>query len=504
MSHWCERRVGLPASAWREVVATLGEGVVLLDGRARVLSCNRAAEAMLGTARDGLLGRRLGDVPRTVIREDGGRCGPDQLPSAVVLNTGAAVEGCTLGVELDAGGVRWLEVCARPLGEAAEPAAVVVVFSDITARHVREQQLRRRADADELTGLPNRRAFVETLGRHLASRRREDSRGTLLLVDLDRFKELNDSLGHAVGDRLLVRAAEALGERLRSGDVLGRLAGDEFAVLLPRTEGEQAARVAAELADRLRREVAPVAHGGTRPLTASIGIVELNGAAGASPERALQQADDAMYAAKRAGRDRTAVVHSDANADGRQTPAGAELAKRTRQLALANALGTRLADMSDPQAIAEATVDELHRAFGYHLCAVIRIRPDDYVEALAVRGSSFNALRLRDWCQPRGRGLIGRCLRQQTPVLINDVETADDYQWTPETRDVRAELVVPLFVGGDLWGAINLEELVIGAFDHDDVQLLTTVATQVGAALRAALLTQRLAALRDPASAPRR
>lgn len=498
MSDSSETRGGLPDSAWREVVATLGEGVVVLDAQARVLSRNTAAKAILGATGDELLGRRLADSPGSVVCEDGSPCAADQLPSARVLRSGVAVDARSLGVQLRGGETRWLSVCASPLGEAAAPAAVVVVFSDITARHEREQQLRRQAHADELTGLPNRRAFVDTLGRHLASRRSEDARGTLLVLDLDRFKELNDTLGHSVGDRLLARAAEALGERLRSGDVLGRLAGDEFAVLLPRTTAGQATQVAAEVAGRLREEVVPVAHGGTRPLTASIGVIELCGAAGASAERALQEADDAMYAAKRAGRDRAQLAQPDASGDGRPYPTGAQLAKRTRQLALANALGTRLADMSEPLAIAEATVDELHRAFGYHLCAVIRIRPDDHVEALAVRGSSFHALRLRDWTQPNGQGLIGRCLRQQTPVLVNDVHACNDYQCTPETSDVRAELVVPLFVERGLWGAINLEEHVTDAFDHHDVQLLTTLATQVGAALRAAQLTQRLATLQQP------
>jgi HD-GYP domain-containing protein (c-di-GMP phosphodiesterase class II) len=89
-------------------------------------------------------------------------------------------------------------------------------------------------------------------------------------------------------------------------------------------------------------------------------------------------------------------------------------------------------------------------------------------------------------------GAIGRCLREQAPVIVADTAADHDYDKTPETLDVRSELVVPLWVDGALWGAINLEELVPGAFDEDDVRLLVTVADQVGAALRSARLYERL------------
>jgi GAF domain-containing protein len=159
---------------------------------------------------------------------------------------------------------------------------------------------------------------------------------------------------------------------------------------------------------------------------------------------------------------------------------------------LANALGARLAGMSDVDEIAEATVEELRRAFGYHLSAVIRIRPDGHVEAAAVRGANFDALQLRGWIQPRDAGMIGRCLRERTPVLVNDVRLEPDYESTPETDEVRAELVVPLIVDGRIWGAFCVEEPAPDAFDHDDVILLSTLANQVAAALRAAALVERL------------
>jgi GAF domain-containing protein len=99
---------------------------------------------------------------------------------------------------------------------------------------------------------------------------------------------------------------------------------------------------------------------------------------------------------------------------------------------------------------------------------------------------------MREWSQPISDGLIGRCLRERSPLLVNDVHASTDYAVTPETSDVRAELVVPLLVEGAVWGALNLEELVEDAFDDDDAQLLCIVANQVAAAVRSAELTQRL------------
>ena len=143
-----------------------------------------------------------------------------------------------------------------------------------------------------------------------------------------------------------------------------------------------------------------------------------------------------QYRAKAAGRGGWQVDVPAA----RRPEVGEQLAKRSRRLAVANAVGARLAGMDDAAAIAEATVEELQRAFGYHLSAVIRLRRDDRVEAVAVRGAHFDALLLRQWSQPAGDGLIGRCLRARMPIRVNDVHADADYAATPETTEVRADL----------------------------------------------------------------
>ncbi len=168
------------------------------------------------------------------------------------------------------------------------------------------------------------------------------------------------------------------------------------------------------------------------------------------------------------------------------------LRRRTQQLSMANALGTRLAGMTSPQPILEAAVEELHRTFGYYVCSIVRTRQDGYVESVAGRGEPYAELAGQQWYQPREAGLIGRCLRERRPVIENDVRTQPDYVGTPETEAVSAELVVPLWVGDSLWGALNIEEAGTGTFDEDDARLVQTVADQVGAALRSATLYQQL------------
>jgi diguanylate cyclase (GGDEF)-like protein/PAS domain S-box-containing protein len=479
---------------WQTIVDALQDGVGVLDTGGRILACNRAAATILGRSMSQLVGHRPLELDLGAVSEDGASLPLDVYPSAEARRSGRPVRERTIGIHHPDGQLRWLSMSAVPMGPDAQPEAVVLTFRDITERRDYEAELHRLAEVDELTGLPNRRAFLAGLADHLASRRREDSRGALLLLDLDHFKELNDTLGHAVGDRVLVHAARAMEERLRATDYLGRLAGDEFAVLLPRADEGEAEWVAGRLAERLREESMPTARGVSQ-LSASIGVVPLSGAAGASVDRALQCADDAMYAAKAAGRDRWQLAHSQDSAPGETAvQMVVQLAKRSRQLALANALGARLDGMTDVTEIAEATVEELHRAFGYHMCAVIRVRDDERVDALAVRGSPFMALAMRDWSQPLTDGLIGRCLRERKPLLVNDVHSEPDYAVTPETVDVRSELVAPLLVEGSVWGAINLEELVEDAFDDEDAQLLSILANQVAAAIRSAQLVQRVGA----------
>ena len=200
------------------------------------------------------------------------------------------------------GNYRW--VLARGLGvrgERGEATRMAGSLSDVTARKSVEEQLLHDAFHDNLTGLPNRAFFVSLLDRAMKrTRRRADYLFAVLWVDFDRFKLVNDSFGHVVGDRLLVAIAHRLKECLRPGDVVARLGGDEFVILLDEIRGvSDATRVA----ERIQQELATPFEVEEHEVftTASIGIA-LSTATYDRPEYHLRDADLAMYRAKARGK----------------------------------------------------------------------------------------------------------------------------------------------------------------------------------------------------------
>jgi diguanylate cyclase (GGDEF)-like protein len=180
------------------------------------------------------------------------------------------------------------------LALAALLGALIVAWG----RTERIQELERQASQDSLTGLDNRRRFEEDLAAAMARSRRDGSRGALLMLDLDRFKQVNDSQGHPAGDRLIKEIAEVLRRRSRESDSLARLGGDEFAVILPRCSREEARLAAEAIADEVRSHPSE-----TGPVTVSIGIAMFGDDPRTSVATVVSEADAAMYGAKDAGRD---------------------------------------------------------------------------------------------------------------------------------------------------------------------------------------------------------
>ena len=188
--------------------------------------------------------------------------------------------------------------------EELEMLALVEDLASIAvARHDLQSRLSHGALHDELTGLPNRRLLLGRLRDAFAT---PDSRGGLLFVDLDRFKLINDSLGHEAGDQLLREVTARFSRTLRPDDLLARAGGDEFVVLCPDLDDVEAvAKVAARLTDTLAEPVD--LPGGRVVVSASIGVVHVVGQA--EPTAILRDADLAMYEAKQHGRNRTALFH---------------------------------------------------------------------------------------------------------------------------------------------------------------------------------------------------
>ncbi len=161
-------------------------------------------------------------------------------------------------------------------------------------------RLRTATRTDLLTDVLNRRGFEEAFGLELARVRRSGAPLALAIGDIDRFKAINDRYGHAAGDAALKAVAARLRECCRGTDVLARIGGEEFALVMPQTTLDEAL----VLAERLRRSVALVHDEGGEPLTISFGVVECTRGEDADPDRLLGAADRALYAAKDAGRDR--------------------------------------------------------------------------------------------------------------------------------------------------------------------------------------------------------
>jgi diguanylate cyclase (GGDEF)-like protein/PAS domain S-box-containing protein len=207
----------------------------------------------------------------------------------------------------------WLSITAVK-GPGGRVTNYVGTFSDITQRKTAEDEIRHLAFYDHLTQLPNRRLMLDRLGRALTSSARHGRHGALMLIDLDNFKTLNDTLGHAVGDQLLIEAAARLKSSVREGDTVARLGGDEFVVILEDLdEGAYAAvqteyvahKILTQLSQPYQLVVALEAEGPdtrSHACTSSIGITLFLGNP-ISVDELMKRADTAMYQAKAAGRD---------------------------------------------------------------------------------------------------------------------------------------------------------------------------------------------------------
>lgn len=183
------------------------------------------------------------------------------------------------------------------------------ILTDISHIKRNEERLLHLATHDPLTGLHNRREFTEILERQLARIRRYGGTGALLWMDLDGFKEINDGLGHAVGDELLSSLASRMKATIRDSDVLARLGGDEFAILYPNVDASQAQMAAARLLESIRAHTA-ICQGQPLRTTASMGCV-LFPEHGTTATELLIKADMAMYRAKAGGRNRVVTYSPD-------------------------------------------------------------------------------------------------------------------------------------------------------------------------------------------------
>jgi len=195
-----------------------------------------------------------------------------------------------------------LLIAVLGLALAALLGALVVIWS----RNERMRELQQQASHDPLTGLKNRRRFAEDVGTELARSHRTRVGGALLMLDLDNFKQVNDTLGHPMGDRVMEEIAGVLHRRMRVTDVVGRIGGDEFGIVLPGCNREQAIDISESIAAAVREHVRP--EDDLPPITASVGIAMFGDDPRADYDSLQAEADAALYEAKRDGRDSVRVA----------------------------------------------------------------------------------------------------------------------------------------------------------------------------------------------------
>ena len=288
----------------RGVVHALEEGLLIYGADGRVLSCNAAATRILGAPEEELLYRTANEWPLQILLEDGEPLVQGSLPSQRALQSSLPQRDVVLRIVRQDGTEVWTSVSSHPLMREGEsrPYGAVTAFSDITERRRAQEQIAFLAYHDPLTKLPNRALLDEHLALGLARARRSGHAVALLYVDLDDFKAVNDSLGHAAGDELLRRIAVRLRGVVRSTDLLARQGGDEFLILL--TDLESDPRMAAEAVAK-QVEAALL-----EPFSIADAEFEIGSSIGISiyphdandADTLLRHADAAMYEVKQAGR----------------------------------------------------------------------------------------------------------------------------------------------------------------------------------------------------------
>jgi diguanylate cyclase (GGDEF)-like protein/PAS domain S-box-containing protein len=282
----------------RSVTDAVPALVAYVDRQERYQYCNDEYRDILGVEPESMIGRPIAEI----------------VEPAIYAVVKPQIERVLRGEEVEfvrpmfaRGVTRYVEQRYLPsFGPAGSIDGFYAIAWDITESHNREQALSLEAQTDPLTGLLNRRGMTDALVEQVRRWRDGETQGAVLFLDIDRFKQINDTLGHDIGDELLKVFAERLRAVIRSSDKLARLGGDEFVILISAPETEEVAkRVATTLLDRVRQ---PVHLAGREiSITTSIGIAIVRPGLMATHLEILKQADTALYEAKAAGRDRYAL-----------------------------------------------------------------------------------------------------------------------------------------------------------------------------------------------------
>jgi diguanylate cyclase (GGDEF)-like protein len=399
-----------------------------------------------------------------------------------------------------------------------------ILFSELAALAIDNAQIRATLEAevitDHLTALHNHRYFQERLAEELRRSNRNHTRVGLVVYDIDDFKRVNDAHGHQVGDQVLQGVASVSRETCRQEDVICRIGGEEFAIILPGA----ALKDAVAVAERLRDAVASVTFPTAGRISISLGVAE-GPLHASSPRELLTCADTALLEAKAKGKDRVRIyvggwprslgagrdgvdATEAARANGgNQWGSGsgmrgrlAVLAARgefrsVAQLRMLQSLSTKLNRLNDIREIGEAIAAELRSLIDYHNCRIYLLDPDGKtLMPVAFRGelTEYQGETLEALIVEVGEGLTGHMAETRRPYYTpnaNEDPYAVDIPGTPELDE--SILGVPMLAGDRLTGAIVLSKLGVDQFDEEDMRLLEGLASNAAVAFENARLLQR-------------
>lgn len=288
-------------SEWNELLLnSAGEGIYGVDLEGKCTFINPAAISMLGFSKDELLGSKSHDLFHHH-HGDGSIFPKEACPIFHTLRDGTPRKLEDVFIRKN-GELFPVHMTVTPMLEDSRIVGAEVIFQDISQRKAMEQELLRLATTDPLTGAANRRRFMEQLEMELARIKRFGKPASFLMMDIDHFKNINDSYGHAVGDQVLQHFSEWTRQRLRRIDLYGRLGGEEFGVLLPGTDLAGAMQFAEQFRKGIAETPVQTSKGEVR-FTVSIGIAEFD-IVDPAPESIMVRADVALYRAKEGGRNR--------------------------------------------------------------------------------------------------------------------------------------------------------------------------------------------------------
>jgi diguanylate cyclase (GGDEF)-like protein len=358
-------------------------------------------------------------------------------------------------------------------------------FGDAAALALDNAQIRARlehqAQTDPLTGLYNHRAFHERLRQALASASRAHDAVSVLMLDIDDFKRVNDIFGHGAGDEILRSLAETLKDSVRASDVVYRLGGEEFAIVIASRSAEHAERLAHRLVEGVEStEFEPAGR-----ITISVGLAR-------GPEHAMNPreliacAEAAMMTAKARGKNQI-VVYDDAELERPEGELGPSMrdVRSVAHMKMLQTLGGKLNRLNDVQQIGEVIATELRSLIDYHNCRVSLVEGDDVIPiAFVGQFTSETQEPLEILACKVGQGITGRVAETGESLLIGDAANCEFARILPGTDAVdESQVVVPLTYGTRVVGVIVLSKLGLDQFDEDDVRLLEVLAGHAAVAL---------------------